>query len=278
MRERISLLLTVCLTASVSEALPAGNTPSQRRTGPPEPLVRAHAHNDYEHKRPLLDALDHGFCGVEADIHLVDGKLLVAHDRDKVSPERTLEALYLDPLRERAKANGGRVHPNGPDVMLLIDIKSGAEPTYAVLRVVLKGYAEILTEFSVNQTRTNAVTVVVSGNRPRETMAKEAHRYAAYDGRLADLGSTATPGFIPLISDNWASHFQWRGTGPLADAEREKLRHLVRTAHREGRRFRFWGAPDTPEVWKEFYEAGVDLINTDNLAGLREFLLNQSKK
>src|SRR5712672_4165891 len=66
----------------------------------PKPLVRAHAHNDYEHQRPLFDALEHGFCSVEADIYLVDGKLLVAHDRSKVKPERTLEALYLDPLRE----------------------------------------------------------------------------------------------------------------------------------------------------------------------------------
>jgi hypothetical protein len=44
------------------------------------PLVNAHAHNDYEHDRPLFDALDHGFCSVEADIHLVDGQLLVAHN------------------------------------------------------------------------------------------------------------------------------------------------------------------------------------------------------
>jgi hypothetical protein len=68
------------------------------------PLIHAHSHNDYEHPRPLLDALDHGFCGVEADIYLVDGQLLVAHDRDKVKPERTLQALYLDPLRERGEA------------------------------------------------------------------------------------------------------------------------------------------------------------------------------
>ena len=67
-----------------------------------QPLQQAHAHNDYEHARPLLDALDHGFCGVEADIYLVDGKLLVAHDRKDLRPERTLQALYLDPLRERA--------------------------------------------------------------------------------------------------------------------------------------------------------------------------------
>ena len=34
------------------------------------PLPNAHAHNDYEHKRPLFDALDHGFCSVEADVFL----------------------------------------------------------------------------------------------------------------------------------------------------------------------------------------------------------------
>lgn len=45
------------------------------------PLVHAHAHDDYEHKRPLFDALDRGFCSVEADVHLVDGQLLVAHIR-----------------------------------------------------------------------------------------------------------------------------------------------------------------------------------------------------
>ena len=65
------------------------------------PLAQAHAHNDYEHDRPLLDALDHGFTSVEADIYLVDGALLVAHNRRDVKPERTLEKLYLDPLQER---------------------------------------------------------------------------------------------------------------------------------------------------------------------------------
>src|ERR1019366_2575676 len=55
----------------------------------PTPLTRAHAHNDYEHSRPLWDALDQGFCSVEADIYLVNGQLLVAHDRNQVKPERT---------------------------------------------------------------------------------------------------------------------------------------------------------------------------------------------
>ena len=44
------------------------------------PLANAHSHNDYEHDRPLLDALDHGFKSIEADIFLFEGQLLVTHD------------------------------------------------------------------------------------------------------------------------------------------------------------------------------------------------------
>src|SRR4051795_874708 len=77
------------------------------------PLPQAHAHNDYEHARPLLDALDHGFCSVEADIWLMPEGLLIGHDRKDLRPNRTLQALYLDPLRERIQANGGRVYRGG---------------------------------------------------------------------------------------------------------------------------------------------------------------------
>ena len=47
-----------------------------RRSRQSEPLPPAHAHNDYEHRRPLQDALDRGFNSVEADVWLVDGELL----------------------------------------------------------------------------------------------------------------------------------------------------------------------------------------------------------
>ncbi len=63
-----------------------------------QPLIQAHAHNDYHHPRPLLDALDHGFCSVEADVFLVDGQLLVGHTTLELKPQRTLQALYLDPI------------------------------------------------------------------------------------------------------------------------------------------------------------------------------------
>src|ERR1700748_3648711 len=97
---------------------------------PVVPLRHAHAHNDYEHSRPLFDALDNGFCSVEADISLVDGKLLVAHKPSETSPKKTSQRLYLDPLRERIKANGGRVYTNGPEFTLLIDLKQSWKVIY----------------------------------------------------------------------------------------------------------------------------------------------------
>ncbi len=240
-----------------------------------EPLPQAHAHNDYEHKRPLLDALDQGFCSVEADVYWTNGALLVAHDADKVDPKRTLQALYLDPLRERVKNNGGRVYTNGPSLLLLIDFKTEAESTYAGLRPVLESYREMLTKFTSAATHTGAVTVVLSGNRPTQTVAGERERWAAIDGRLPDLDGTHSRHLMPLVSDNWARHFQWRGEGALSPDERSKLKGLVEKAHAQGRKTRFWAVPDTEAGWSVTREAGVDLINTDNLAGLQKFLSAQ---
>jgi len=242
----------------------------------PSPLPQAHSHNDYAHQRPLLDALEQGFCSVEADIWLVEGELLVAHDRGAVKNERTLQALYLDPLQRRIRENKGRVYLHGPPCRLLIDVKSDAGTTYAALRDVLLHYREILTAFTPTNTVTNALTVILSGNRATSTLAAEPLRYAAIDGRLPDLEAGASPQLIPLISDNWALHFRWRGTGPLPEAEQQKLNRIVEQAHRQGRLIRFWAAPDNPAGWQEFRKAGVDVINTDDLAGLRAFLLKKS--
>ncbi len=245
------------------------------------PLPQAHAHNDYEHTRPLFDALEFGFCSVEADIWLVNGQLLVAHDLKNARPARTLQALYLDPLRLRLGQNDGKVFRGGPPFTLLIDVKSDATNTYLALRDALRPYAAMLTKFSRDRTETNAVTVIVSGNRARELMAAEQTRLAAYDGRLADLDLGDSRHLIPLVSDNWTQHFKWRGRpeeGPLPEPERAKLRQLVGRAHQQGRRLRLWGTPDQSAGWQELFDAGVDLINTDDLAGLEEFLSRRPRK
>ncbi len=239
------------------------------------PLKQAHAHNDYLHKRPLLDALDHGFTSVEADIFLVDGQLLVAHTQKELKPERTLQALYLDPLRQRVRAGGGHVYAGGGPFTLLVDIKSAGEPTYTALAKVLAEYSDIISAVRGGKVDPQAVDVVISGNRPIELMAAEAVRYGGYDGRMSDLDSNVATDLMPLVSDNWALQFKWRGKGPFADAERKKLDDAVSRAHAHGRRIRFWATPETPEAWDVLRQAGVDMINTDNLAGLEKFLRGQ---
>ena len=125
MRDRSAVLILICLLASCQSAKVV-------------PVTRGHAHNDYMHARPLRDALDNGFCSIEADIFLVDGNLLVAHEREHGRPDRTLESLYLDPLRKRVRANGGRVYRDGPaTITLMIDLKMPAAQIYPTLRRVL---------------------------------------------------------------------------------------------------------------------------------------------
>ena len=242
------------------------------------PLPQAHAHNDYEHERPLFDALSHGFTSVEADIYLVDGELLVGHDPQDVVPGRTLQSLYLDPLARRVRANHGQVY-RGSDIslQLLVDIKNTGAATYTELDRVLRRYRTMLTSYRFGRVSEDAVTVVVSGDRPRELMQSQRVRYAFYDGRSADLNSGAPASFIPLISDNWNNLFTWQGVGPMPEAERAKLRQFVRDAHADGQRVRFWATPDLPgpareAVWEELVAADVDHINTDDLAGLEAFL------
>jgi hypothetical protein len=238
------------------------------------PLPQAHAHNDYEHRRPLLDALEHGFCSVEADVFLVDGRLLIGHERKDLRPERTLERLYLDPLRERVKANGGRVYAGGPPFYLLVDVKTEAGATYAALDAVLVRYGDVLSSTRDGKFEPKAVTVVVSGNCAREAIASQKVRYASIDGRPPDLDSDLPTHLLPWISSRWGLHFRWQGEGAMPDAERTQLREFVAKAHRRGRLVRFWATPEKPAVWKELASAGVDLINTDRLAELQQFLLD----
>jgi hypothetical protein len=276
-RARAAFVLAVALLTGLALAPSAAAAATRAAVGPVG-LERAHAHNDYEHDRPLFDALSNGFKSVEADVWLVDGELLVAHDREAVQRGRTLESLYLAPLREIVKANGGSVYPGDPDTFtLLIDIKSDAVATYQALHRELRRHQAILTRFGPGGINDGAVTAIVSGNRPRELMQQQRVRYAAYDGRLSDLGIATDPAFVPLISDNWTNHFVWQGVGPMPEAEREKLRAIVETAHATGQRVRFWAtpeqAPQREAVWRELLDAQVDYINTDHLDALQDFLL-----
>ena len=242
------------------------------------PLPHAHAHNDYAHRRPLLDALAHGFTSVEADVFLWRGELYVGHTWLDLRPGRTLDRLYLQPLARRARARKGRIYPDGSPFYLLIDVKTDARSTYLALDRLLARYADVLSNCQAGRFERRAVTVVISGNCARDLIGTQKVRYAGIDGRPGDLDSNAPAHLIPFISAAWSSQFRWRGQGPMPAAERDRLGALVKKAHRHGRRVRFWATPERPELWRELRAAGVDLINTDRLAALRDFLRAEMRR
>ncbi|MFE3033193.1 phosphatidylinositol-specific phospholipase C/glycerophosphodiester phosphodiesterase family protein [Streptomyces canus] len=276
---RRSALTALGAAAAATLAPPAAsawaNSPQHR----PRPLWRAHAHNDYEHPRPLLDALDHRFGSVEADIFLVGDQLLVGHTVDDLDPTRTLESLYLDPLARIVKANRGSVYlGHHRPLQLLVDIKTEGSSTYLELDRHLRRHRQLFTTYVHGKVVPGPVTAVISGDRAaRIPLEAQRVRRAFYDGRLADLGTAAPASLIPLISDNWTLNFTWLGEGAFPDAERQKLRSIVQQAHARGQKVRFWATPDLAgpardALWTELLAADVDYFNTDDLAGLEAFL------
>jgi len=252
---------------------------SQNKYGGPLP---AHAHNDYVHERPLLDALDHGFRSIEADVFARADSLYVAHNRRDIRPGRTLRKLYLEPLEKYMSGSGPNLYDSVSPLILLIDIKDDGLTTYQLLDCILVDFTNLLCKTGPEGYRGGRVMVVVSGNRPIEYMQQQRVRRAFVDGRMEDLKNDHAALLMPLISDRWSNYFSWKGKGTMPEQERLQLREFVLTAHKEGQLVRFWATPDRPgeereAVWTALLDAGVDLINTDDLEGLRTFLRNSQK-
>ncbi len=241
------------------------------------PLTRAHSHNDYLRQQPLSEALKNGFCSVEADIHIVNNDLLVAHDLDKCKDEKNLVNMYLKPIFDRVQKNKGHIYTIPSEFWLLIDIKSEPETTFSLLKKQLAPYKDFLTQIDNGKKRDRAVTVVISGAVPRETIENEKDRYVFVDGRLQDLETNPSPELVPWISNSWSSIFSWKGKGKIPEQELNKLKDIVSRAHEQGRKVRFWGAPQTQECWEVLYNEGVDFINTDFPSRLSEFLKSKMK-
>lgn len=224
---------------------------------------RAHSHNDYEHTRPLVDALTAGFASVEADIYLVDGQLLVAHDRKDVRPERTLDALYLRPMMELLRRQGA-VQPGIESFQLMIDIKANSADVLPVLDRALRPYEHILSHGTASTYAAGALEIVLSGDRPIRQIASRRERNMFVDARVDDLKSPQ-PGVFRMVSEAWLSHIPWYGSGLMSRKHRDWLSQYVERANDLGIKSRFWGLPDTPAGWRILDAAGVSWIGTDKL-------------
>jgi glycerophosphoryl diester phosphodiesterase len=242
------------------------------------PLTNGFAHNDYFNKRPLFDALDNGYTYIEADIFLKDGELIVAHINPFFKGGKTLENLYLKPLAKRIADNNGMVYKSyNTTVTLLIDIKTDAAQTYAVLKKLLNKYSTIFTRFKNGKVTGGPVTIVISGNKPCEAISSETDRLAFIDADLRDATSQPVASHIyTMASCKYTQLLKWKGEGAMPNMERQRLKWFIAEAHKTGKKVRLWASPENKNVWRELLACGVDLINTDELILLRGFLLDKN--
>lgn len=245
-------------------------------------VIQGHAHNDYEHERPLFYALENGFVSVEADVYLIDDQLYVTHDiPETLDPSLTLEALYLEPLKQHVQANHGAVYPDYDGVFyLMVDFKTEAVTTYNKLKEILVNYQNIITTVKNGVEQKKVIKIFISGERPKQEILNDDLKLAFLDGRPKDLESNISSLIMPVVSDNYINFLSWDGAGDIDKNEEQRFKDLVKNTHAQGKVLRLWASPDNENVWRFLLNNDVDLINTDLLAEFRDFFLEHkaSKK
>ena len=231
--------------------------------------LNAHSHNDYEQVIPFFLAYNSHFGSIEADIWAVDGELFVAHNQSEITPERTLDSLYLQPVVRLFRKNGGKAWADQASTFqLLIDLKTGVEPTLPLLVEKLKKYPDVF-DPEVNK---NAIRIVISGNRPDPVNFENFPGFIFFDGKLNLRYDVRQLERIPLFSENLKVFTNWNGERNLPEKEEQRLRQVVDSVQSLNKKIRFWNAPDSIPAWKTLMDLKVDYINTDHIQDLADFL------
>jgi hypothetical protein len=221
----------------------------------------AYAHNDYENRIPLGDALRLGYAGVEADVILLEGDLLVAHSRRRAKRGRGLEDLYLKPLRALLK-QCGRILAISRPFLLNVELKEAQPQAYDSLAALLERYPDLLTAYAGGAA---AVEVVLVGwHPPVEELSRRGPAYLRVQEKVTRLGGAtadSTSEWVRLVSLDYgktigrdpARRDQW-----LAALRRAKARSAARLA-------RVYNVPARRDLYAMLLAAGVDLIGTEKL-------------
>jgi Glycerophosphoryl diester phosphodiesterase family len=231
-------------------------------------IANGHAHNDYNHPVPFYTAYNAGFGSIEADIFPVNGILCVAHSKSEIQPQRTLKSLYLDPLLNKLAANNSR------RLKLLVDIKENYELSLHLLIQEI----EPLKQYLVTPHESRSIIILISGNRPPPAEYKNYPSYIFFDDDLKLHHNAAKWERVGLVSLPLVKFSAWKGENSLEQKDIKLLKHSIDSVHLAGKTIRFWAAPDNESSWKMQMKLGVDLIGTDKIGELANFLLSRSKK
>lgn len=230
-----------------------------------------HAHNDYVHEIPFWSAYYHNFGSIEVDVFYVQNRILVAHEASELDPKRSLEALYLDPLKECLRKNQGYLDSDTTrKLQLMIDLKTEGASTLDALVKLLHRYPEII--------KSKFIQILISGNKPPVSTFPNYPSFIYFDGNVEDTYSDKVLSKIAMLSGNFAEFAQWNGKGVLTLFEKHRLDSVIGRAHALGRRVRFWNAPDGINAWYQLMQLKVDWINTDLIETAATFMQTLSDR
>lgn len=187
--------------------------------------IPCHSHNDYWRRVPLYEAIHYGCTSVEADVWLFDGELYVGHSTSSLTPNRTFQSLYIEPLVQiidkqnpsadfvnDAQTRNG-VFDEDPDqtLVLLVDFKTNGEELLPVVESQISALRDrdYLSYFDGSNFISRAVTLVATGNAPFNLIKEnDTYRDIFFDAPLHLLTS-------PPISDSSSAHGEGQGTNGI---------------------------------------------------------------
>jgi alkaline phosphatase len=235
------------------------------------PEKNVHSHNDYMQNIPFYTAYSARCASIEADVFLRNGELLVAHEEKDIKSDRTLKALYLDPIRKMMVLNHGSGYPDGSGYQLMVDFKDDTKATLKVLVQQLLEYAECFDDIN----NPAAIRVVISGYVLSPDEFKNYPSFIYFDGFPNVNYTEEQSKKVPQISLSFEDITNWNGVGKMKTTDYKKVKAVVDSIQAIGKKVRFWGTPDTEDAWREFIKLGIDLLNTDQPAKISHFLLNR---
>ncbi len=234
--------------------------------------VKIHSHNDYVQQKPFFMAYVHKVDEMEADVFLVGDSLVVAHSKKEIIPSNTLYKLYLHPIVDAFKKyRNGVSEDKKYTFSLMIDVKENWNSVYPSLRKEIEKYGNV---FNRNAKKTS-IQIVISGSRPDHSTFNTYPKWLFFDGLPNISYAKQDLKRISMISDNFANYSKWKGVGEILEADADKLRKVIASAHKLHKPIRFWGAPDTETCWKLLASLGADIINTDKIEESKTYFKNE---
>lgn len=223
--------------------------------------IKIHSHNDYQQQSPFWNAYSNGLQSIEVDLILEQGNLFVAHDKEDIEANRTLESLYLKPLVSALDLKIG----SAKNLHFLIDFKGDPQESMKLLLPLLKKYETTIIEQNL--------MFVISGQKPVLDYFITVPNYIQIDYQsLEPLDNKAIWDKVAMVSLNFRDYSVWNGKGRMVEQERLKVQDVINRVHQMGKPLRFWGTPDGKTAWKAFVDLGVDIINTDHPYQARTYL------